>query len=152
MFNKAYGVYVQSPTVFRKWKIMKHSRPIFSKSWIHQIAHIKYWIINDPTNDAIVMLWYKRKFEITVAFRRRRSSTFWKTVEVVRFYTEKTIIDRISNQGHQKYLYQCSFQKFDRKMVNLSQEKRVEWFWVKIMIFDISKINIFEKYFFTGNC
>ena len=27
------------------------------------------------------MVWYKRKFEITVAYRRRRPSTFWKTVE-----------------------------------------------------------------------
>ena len=27
------------------------------------------------------MLWHERKFEITVAYLRRRPSTFWKTVE-----------------------------------------------------------------------
>ena len=27
-------------------------RPEFPKSWIYQIVHVKYWIINDPTIDA----------------------------------------------------------------------------------------------------
>ena len=45
------------------------------------IAHIKYFIINDPTNNTSMMDWYKRKCEITVAYRRHRPSTFWKTVE-----------------------------------------------------------------------
>ena len=44
---------------------------------------IKYWVINDPANDASMMLWYmyKRKFEIADAYLRRRPSTFLKTVE-----------------------------------------------------------------------
>ena len=72
----------------------------------HQIAHIKYWIINDLTNDASVMIWYKRKFEITVAYLMRRPSSFWETVqkrgEILHWKKATTV--RIRNQGHQKYV------------------------------------------------
>ena len=124
MFNKVYGVNVQSPIVFREngklWNL--HFRPKFSKTWFHQIAHIKYWIINDLTNEISVMVWYKRKFEITVVFLRRRPSTFWKTVEKKwwDFILKKVTTVRISNQVHQKSVEKCSFQMFDRKIVNLS--------------------------------
>ena len=67
-------------------------RPYFTKSWIHQIAHIKYWIIYDLTNDASVMDWYTLELEITAAYLRRWPSTFWKKIKkkVVGFHTEKS--------------------------------------------------------------
>ena len=37
--------------------------------------------MNDPTNDASVMDWYKSKCEITAAYFRHRPSTVWKTDE-----------------------------------------------------------------------
>ena len=55
--------------------------PNSKKPWIYQISHIKYLIINDPTNHISVIDCHKRKFEITVAYLRHGPSTFWKTVE-----------------------------------------------------------------------
>ena len=83
MFNKVYGVDFPYPTVFRRngklWN--SHFCPKFLKSWIYQIAHIEYWIINDLTNDTSVMVWYTCKSKITVPYLQRRPSTFWKRVE-----------------------------------------------------------------------
>ena len=134
MFNKVYGIDVQSLTVFREngklWNL--HFHPKFSKSWTHQIAHIKHWIINDLTNDRSVMVWYKhdkRKFEIIVAFLSCRSSIFWKTVEKKWWgiILKKAKTFRISHQGHQNSVKKCSFQVFgeiERKMVNSSFKEK----------------------------
>ena len=139
--KKVYGVDVQSATVFpengKLWNL--HFRPKFSKSWIHQIANIKYWIINDLTNNISVIVWYKRKFEITVAFLRRRPSSFWKQSKkkVVKFYTEKATTVRISNQGHQISVWKCSFQMFEKKWLIYHMKKELNDFGLKIRIFDI---------------
>ena len=110
VFNKVYGVDVQSPTFFREngklWNL--NFRPKFSKPWIHQIAHLKYWIINDLTKNASVMVWYKRKYKSTVAYMylRHRPSSFWKTVDKKWWdfilSLKKATNVRILNQGHQK--------------------------------------------------
>ena len=57
--KKVYGVGITYPTIFRENGILwnSHFRPKFSKSWIYQIANVKYWFIKDLTNDASAMLW-----------------------------------------------------------------------------------------------
>ena len=156
MFNKVYGVDVQSPTVFREnWKLWNlHFRPKFQKYWIHQIAHIKYFIINDPTNDTSMMHWYKRKCEITVAYLRHRPSTSWKTVEKSGeiLHWKKGRLSEYVTKFVKILFSKAIFKTLIEKWLIYHIQKEFNDFGLKITIFEISKIKIFEKNIFTGNC
>ena len=103
-------------------------------------------MINDLTYDIPVMVWYKRKFKITVAFLIGAGHPLFgkqskKSGENLSWKKKMTV--GISNQGLQKAVKKCSFQMFDRNTVNLSiiyKEKELNYFGQKIRIFDISKI------------
>ena len=152
MFNKVYGVNVQSPTVLREnwklWNLLFY--PKFSKYWFHQIAHIKYWIINYLTNEASVMIWYKCKFEITVAYLMLRPSTFWKTVQKKwwDFTLKKWRLSEYVTNVIKNMLWKAPFTSMIKKWFIYHKKNQLNYFGLKIRIFDISKFKFFEKKYF----
>ena len=123
-------------------------------SWVHQIAHIKYWIINDLTNDASVMVWFKRRFEITAAYLRRRPSTFWKTVQKSGkiLHWKKRRLSEYVTKVIKNMFRKALFTRLIEKWLIYRKKKQLNDFGLEIRIFDISKIEFFEKNIFTGNC
>ena len=84
----------------------------------------------------------------------RRPSTFEKqSKKVVRFYTEKKrrlseYVTKVIKNLFRKALFTSLIEKW----LIYHKKKQLNNFGLKIRIFDISKIKIFEKNIFTGNC
>ena len=105
-------MFILLPFSEKNWKLWNlHFYPKFSKSWIHHIALVWCWIINDLTNNVPMMVWYKHKFEIFGADHQLFGCWMWKTFENKwwDFILKKARTIIIRTQDHQTSLKQCFF-------------------------------------------
>ena len=148
MFNKVYGVGFLYPTVFREngklWNL--HFRPKFSKSWIHQIVHIKYWIINDVTNNASVMHENsKSQLHIFGADHQLFGKGSKKSGEIS-YWKKRRLPDYAPKVVKHLFTIAVFTSLIDKWLIN-HKELKLNDFGLKIRIFEISKIKILKKIF-----
>ena len=97
---------------------------------------------------------YTRKFEITNAYLRRRPSTFWKTVEKSGeiWYWKKRRLTEYASKVVKNLFINALFTSLIEKWLTNHKKYKFTDFGLKIRIFEISKIKLFEKNILTENC